>query len=126
MQGNSKTKEAFEATFAALKTILQKYAPALVVQVDEPDNYYLNSTKSGIRKQPIFFAAAQIKKNYVSFHLMPVYCCKELLEGMSEGLRARMQGKSCFNFKAIDPAHVEELTRLTERAFLGFKAAGYI
>ncbi len=50
----------------------------------------------------MFFGAAVIKKNYVSFHLMPVYVHPDLLEGISDGLRKRMQGKSCFNFKALD------------------------
>jgi hypothetical protein len=42
----------------------------------------------------------QIKKNYVIYHLMPVYLNPGLLEGMSPGLRKRMQGKSCFNLPA--------------------------
>jgi hypothetical protein len=71
--------------------------------------------------RPMFVAAAQIKKNYVSFHLMPVYGCPELLEGLSPALRKRMQGKSCFNFTTIDPAHVTELTALTKKGFERFK-----
>jgi len=31
-----------------------------------------------------------------------------------------MQGKSCFNFTEIDPAHVKELTDITKRGFDGF------
>ena len=57
--------------------------------------------------------------------LMPVYGCHQLLEGLSEPLRARMQGKACFNFKAVEPDLVEELTRLTERGFQRFKEAGF-
>jgi hypothetical protein len=54
---------------------------------------------------------------YASYHLMPVYGCPALVEG----LRARMQG----NFKAAEPALFKELTRLTERGFRAFKKAGY-
>jgi hypothetical protein len=32
-----------------------------------------------------------------------------------------MQGKSCFNFTRLDPAHLEELARLTEQGFSAFK-----
>jgi hypothetical protein len=31
-----------------------------------------------------------------------------------------MQGKSCFNFTAIDPAHVKELAAITKKGFTGF------
>jgi hypothetical protein len=40
------------------------------------------------------------------------------LEGISEELRRRMQGKSCFNFTAVDETLFEELADLT-RAALG-------
>jgi hypothetical protein len=62
---------------------------------------------------------------YVSYHLMPVYGCPEMLEGLSEPLRARMQGKACFNFKTVEPDLVEELTRLTEQGFQRFRDAGF-
>jgi hypothetical protein len=123
MKDQGGAKERFEATFAALKAILKPYEPGLVVQTDEPDCYYLNTTKLQ-KKRPIMFAAVRLGKAYVSYHLMPVYCCAELLEGMSEPLRARMQGKASFNFKVIDPALVHELTQLTERCLQRFKAAG--
>jgi hypothetical protein len=55
-------------------------------------------------------------KNYVSFHLMPVYMYPDLLEGASPGLMKRMQGKSCFNFKRVEPDTFEELRALTERS----------
>jgi hypothetical protein len=39
---------------------------------------------------------------------------------LSPGLRKRMQGKTCFNFTAIDPAHVKELTALTKKSVARF------
>jgi hypothetical protein len=62
----------------------------------------------------------EIKKNYVSFHLIPVYASAALRDGLSPSLKKRMQGKSCFNFTAIDPEHVEELTAVTRKGFEGF------
>jgi hypothetical protein len=119
-----KAREQFEETFAALKAILKKYEPGMVVQTDEPGCYYLNTGKTH-KKKKVMFAAVRLGKSYVSFHLMPVYCCRELLEALSERLRARMQGKACFNFKTIDPTLVEELARLTEQALEKFKKGGF-
>jgi hypothetical protein len=41
-------------------------------------------------------------------------------------LRAHMQGKSCFNFKAVDETLFGELERLTAESFIGMRRAGYI
>ena len=71
--------------------------------------------------RPLFAAAVQIKKNYVSFHLVPVYMNPELLKTVSPALRKRMQGKSCFNFTTIEPAQVKELSALTKKGLAGFK-----
>jgi len=71
----------------------------------------------------IFFGAAQIKKNYVSFYLMPVYMFPELLKGISPELKKHMQGKSCFNFKKVDPELFKELTKLTKLSVEKFRAA---
>jgi hypothetical protein len=116
----------FEAVFERLRAILKKYEKRLVVQTDKPGTYYLNTHFKRPDGYVIFFGAAQIKKNYVSFHLMPVYGCRELVEGMSPELRARMQGKACFNFKRIEPALFKELADVTKRGFEAFKRGGYI
>ena len=107
-------RDTFAATFATLRSVLQPYARRLLVAVDEPGNYQLSAKDKTDRiGRPLFVAAVQIKKNYVSFHLMPVYACPDLVKGMSPSLRKRMQGKSCFNFTTIEPAHVSELEELT-------------
>jgi hypothetical protein len=104
----------FPAVFASLKKILKVYEPNLVVKHDEPDNYYLNTHYSEKWRKELFFGAVTVKKNYVSFYLMPVYIYPDLLEGLSPELRRHMQGKSCFNFKGIDEALFEELARLAD------------
>src|SRR5687767_12208274 len=95
--------------FQRLHEIMRPFGDKLVIQVDSPENYYLETPGSGKDKKPMFFGAVQAKKNYVSYHLMPVYVFPELLEGMSEKLAKRMQGKSCFNFKNMDEEALEEL-----------------
>jgi hypothetical protein len=67
-----------------------------------------------------------VKKRYVSYHLMPVYVNPALLDGLSPALKARMQGKSCFNFTKVDPALFEELAALTQAGFDDYRAKGYV
>ncbi|MBP1990611.1 hypothetical protein [Paenibacillus eucommiae] len=108
--------DKFLEVFNQLKSILKIYEPEKKLITDTPDHYYLNTHKINPKnKLPIFFAAAQIKKNYVSYHLMPVYVFPELLEDISETLKKRMQGKSCFNFKEVNEELIEELKQLTEK-----------
>jgi hypothetical protein len=113
--------EAFAETFATLRGILEPYAGKMVV-TEKPGAYQLSSATMKDRTgRPLFVAAVQIMKNYVSFHLIPVYTSPKLLEGMSPALRKRMQGKACFNFTAIEPAQVDELAALTRKGLESFK-----
>ena len=120
------TTPDFPVVFDQLKAILKPYEPRLSVTADGSEGYSLDSPKLGPNKKPMFFGAAVIKKNYVSFHLMPVYVHPELLEGISDGLRKRMQGKSCFNFKALDEDTLAELRQLTEHGFEAFRTDGLV
>ncbi len=105
--------ESAEA-FAALRKILASHAKELKVTADGPKGYSLNTPYSMKWKKELFFGAVQVMKNYVSFHLFPVYMFPDLLDGISEELKARMQGKSCFNFRAPDAALFQELAALTK------------
>jgi len=111
----------FLDTFNSLKSILKKYENSLRVIADKNDNYNLNAGYDDKRKTDIYFGAVQIKKNYVSFHLMPVYINPKLLEGISPELKKRMQGKSCFNFKVVDKALLADLSELTTKSFEFYK-----
>jgi hypothetical protein len=108
--------EDFQVIFDQLKPILQRYEAGATVTANTPTDYALDSKRAGPNGKPLFFGAVQMKKNYVSFHLMPVYMFPNLLDDVSPALRKRMQGKSCFNFKKNDPALFGELAQLTERS----------
>ncbi|NIW44259.1 MAG: hypothetical protein GWN30_05650, partial [Gammaproteobacteria bacterium] len=69
----------------------------------------------------LFYGKTNIGKNYVSYHLMPVYMYPDLLDDVSDDLKKRMQGKSCFNFRKIDEDLFSELEGLTERGFQRFR-----
>ena len=66
-----------------------------------------------------YVAGTRLGKRYVSFYLMSVYAQPGLLDGISPGLRRRMQGKSCFNFTTVNEALLGELKALTARAIQG-------
>ena len=120
------TTSDFPAVFDQLKVILKRYEPRLSVTADGSEGYSLDTLQPGPNTKPMFFGAAVIKKNYVSFHLMPVYVHPELLEGLSDQVRKRMHGKSCFNFKALDEDTLAELRQLTERSFETFRTDGLL
>ncbi len=119
-------QEHFKQVFDRLRGILNEHAGDLVCEKDKSDDYYLNTKHVMKNKKPLFFGAVQIKKNYVSYHLMPVYVYPELLKNMSPELKRRMQGKSCFNFKSVDSGSFEELAALTEAGYEKYKSAGYV
>jgi hypothetical protein len=114
-------KNEFPFVFEQLKKILQPYAENLTVKTDTADTYYLDGPYSEKWQKELFFGSAQIKKNYVSFYLMPVYMYPELLKDISRELKKRMQGKSCFNFKKVEPELLAELTELTRKGAEKFK-----
>ena len=101
--------------FEQLRNILKPYAEKLTPKADTSDSYYLDGPYSEKWKKELFFGSAQIKKNYVSFYLMPVYMYPELLNDISPELKKRMQGKSCFNFKKVEPTLFDELATLTRK-----------
>lgn len=115
--------DQFQTVFEQLKNIMQPFEGSLQVQANVPGNYALNTPYVEQLKKEMFFGAVQVKKRYVSYHLMPVYVFPQLLEGISPQLKQRMQGKSCFNFKKIDQETLAELAQLTARGFEQFKQA---
>ena len=117
----TETSNEFPIVFEELKAILRPYANNLTVTADTPEGYSLDGPYSEKWKKVIFFAAAQTKKNYVSFYLMPVYMFPELLKDISPGLKKHMQGKSCFNFKKVEPELFKELRELTRKGVERFR-----
>ena len=113
----------FQAVFERLKAILQTYESQLLITLNEPGYYSLNTPYSPKFKKELFFGAVQARKNYVSYHLMPVYVFPSLLDGISPSLRKRMQGKSCFNFRSVNEDTFAELEQLTQRGYELFKGA---
>lgn len=63
--------------------------------------------------------------NWLIHHVMPA-SGDRVRERLSEGLRARMQGKSCFSFVHSDEALLKELEQLMAWEIAAFERAGFI
>jgi len=111
----------FPLVFEKLKSILRPYEKSLAVKADSANTFYLDGPYSEKWKKELFFGSAQIKKNYVSFYLMPVYMYPDLLKDISSDLKRHMQGKSCFNFKKVEPELFQELEDLAKKSYERFQ-----
>jgi hypothetical protein len=105
--------DSFAAAFFALKRIFAPHVKHLHVNADTRARFYLETKAPTYKGKPLFFGAVICGRAYVSFHLMPLYWDESLRKKVSPELRKRMQGLSCFNFTAPDPALFRELAKLT-------------
>ncbi|MCF8240747.1 MAG: hypothetical protein K9J16_05115 [Melioribacteraceae bacterium] len=110
----------FDKIFIRLKSIFEKFENDLTVIGDNQKNYSLEGPYSEKFKKNLWFGAVQIKKNYVSCHLMPVYMYKDLADDVPKDLKKRMQGKSCFNFKKYDEDLFKKMEDFTDKCYTIF------
>lgn len=129
------TSSEFETVFSRLKTILQNHAGNYIIKPDTNDSYGLQGKPGpaalkawgGKLKKPVMPVAwIEIGKAYVSYHVMGLYTNTALKNSMSKELKARMQGKTCFNFKRSNETLFKELEQLTAKANDNFKKLGYV
>jgi hypothetical protein len=116
----------FQPVFAELKKLLEPYAGTLKPHARAGDYLLIGPPTPRSQGKDVWFGAVQIKKNYVSYHLMAVYAFPDLLDNLSPELKKRMQGKSCFNFKTVDKALFKELGALTKKGYQRFKKEGFV
>ncbi|WP_298197939.1 hypothetical protein [Novosphingobium sp.] len=106
----------FPATFAALRDLMLTAAPDQLVVTDQPGDLVLHTrTVDPKTGKPVWFGAVTLRKAYVAYHLFPLYTDPSIGADLSAELKRRQQGKSCFNFKAIDQGLCDELAALTRR-----------
>jgi hypothetical protein len=125
----------FNSVFSRLRRILQSHSSALAVTEDAPERYCLagnigpaavRAWGGKVKRSMIPVAWVEIRKAYVSYHLMGIYGNAASRDGMSKELKARMQGKTCFNFKLVDEELFKELDSLTAQTIAAFRKAEYI
>ncbi len=117
---------AFGTTFEDLKALFDPYLDRLTVTADTPAQFTLEAGPVSGFRRPIFFGGVRAGRNYVSFHFMPIYSNPELMGGISDALRRRLHGKSCFNFVTPEPELYEELRDLIARGFACYERLGYV
>jgi hypothetical protein len=110
--------------FLALKAILEPYAVHLVLVKDEPDDFYLNLHFKRPDGYQYYFGSVKMKKNDVGYYLMGLYSFPDLLETVSDALKKRLHGKTCFHFKKPEPELFAELSRLTASSLQRFQKEG--
>lgn len=123
-----------QTVFGKLRAILQKHAPGLLVAQDSSDLYGLEATPGPatlrswggtLRRPRIPVAWVAMHKSYVSYHFMGLGHPK-VRGTLSKQLGARMQGKTCFNFKTDDAVMFRELDEVTGRGLAAFRKAEFI
>ena len=119
-------QSGFPEIFNRLKSLLTPYAEASIVSADLPDVYMLDAPFSERFGREVSIGGVKIRKNYVSYYLMPVYIYPDLLNDISPELKRRMQGKSCFNFTRFDENLFAELKQLTERGLRRYRDVGLL
>lgn len=114
-----------EDVFAELRARMLSQLAELTLVEDSATR--LSADTSHIMKngKPLWFGGVEIRKRYVSYHLMLVYVNPSLLDAVSPALRRRMQGKSCFNFSSIDPELFDELDLLTAASRDDYRRQGF-
>jgi hypothetical protein len=125
MPAKKSPKPDFTPVFAVLRKVLATQAGKLTISADNATRYTLLSrTPSPFpqhKGQPMWFGEVRAGKAYVSLHLMGLYFNGELTSTISPALKKRMQGKTCFNFKAVpEPALLTELRSLTKASLQAF------
>ncbi len=112
--------------FVQLRDLMKPHVQNLEIKTDTEDTLYVDTKHLQKNKKPLYFGGVQLKKSYVSYHLMPVYLKPELVADLSPALAARMKGKSCFNFTKMDETLLKELDALTQKCVASYQAQGFI
>jgi hypothetical protein len=67
-----------------------------------------------------------INKSYVSLHYMPIYAEPETIKNLKPELLAKLNGKSCFNFKKLDSTLLVQIEETLSRGFAEYQNRGWV
>ncbi len=125
----------FDATFATLREVLRAHAVGLTVAADTPERFCLEAVPGpatlaawggNARRRSLPVAWVERRRSYVGFHLMGLNGNVALVSRLSAELRARRQGKTCFNFRRPEEAPLAELADVTAASIAGLRRAGFV
>jgi hypothetical protein len=116
----------FDDLTTELRPIIERHAASLVVSRDKPGEYQLETTRVGPSGTRLWFGAIQARAKYVSVHLMPLASHPDLMDGVSDDLRALMQGRTTFNLtdETVTPELIAELSALADAGLARYRADG--
>lgn len=127
--------DPLEAAFTRLRELLVTHATQLTVGEDSARRYSLEAEigpatltawRGRVRKPRIPVAWVERRAASVALHLMGLEGNASLGAALSEPLRKRLQGKTCFHFTTVDDALFDELQHVVAEAISGMLRAGYI
>ncbi|HEU0223965.1 MAG TPA: hypothetical protein VFR29_00855 [Steroidobacteraceae bacterium] len=90
---------ALPEVFARLRGIMRKASAGLDVKRDTPAELYVDTRHIQKNGKPLYFGGVQVRKRYVSYHLMPVY---------------------------VNPALFRELEALTRAGLADYRRRGFV
>jgi|SRR5436190_16300300 len=120
------------AILEKLKEVLRKQAPPMVLHRDGPNGIELIGNKPvpyGSKKVIIpgmFFSAAIIRKDMVSFHFFPIYYKQEEFESLIPNTIKYLKGKTCFNFRKPEQVNEKEINAMLKKGVQVWKKLGYV
>jgi hypothetical protein len=132
---DSPVSSATPAAFDALRDVLRAHGGGLRVSADSSDRFCLDGQpgpatiaawRGQLRRPTLPVAWVERRTSYVGFHLMGLDGSAALIEGLSSSLRARMHGKTCFNFTDVDAVLLAELDRVTAASIAGLRRGGFV
>jgi len=116
--------------FNALKALMVRYSPPLVVKGEDDSHYDLWSIKNVViaerKRKEVFFAALIIQKSYVGFYFMPVYTDEEARSYFKPELLKILKGKSCFHIKKLDAELLAQVDAALQAGYLLYQQKGWI
>ena len=126
------TEETKTAIFNKVKKQLETCCPPMVGRKSAYHTFEIIGNKPvpyGYKKEIIpgmFFAAAAIRKDMVSFYFFPIYMNAAAFKGIAPNLFKTLKGKSCFNLKKPEQVNEKELATLLKKGMTVWKKAGYM
>lgn len=112
------------SVYTRLRDLMAHAAEGLEVTSDGDGSFGVDTGRRRADGYAYQFGSVRTGTRYVSYHLLPVYYWPDLLDDVDPLLRKRMQGKSCFNFTAVDEDLLAQLVTLTRRGVERLRTRG--
>ena len=94
---------SLQDVFVSLKAILRPYASQHGFIPSESDERFAiaSATKTDRIGRPLFIAAVEVNKRYISYHLMPIYMNPALLADASPGIHSAPSQREDYSMRHL-------------------------